>query len=95
MNESNDKVQTSQLASQQTQKTRDAVRATIERYLANKLAERMEKQRARTARMGRLFLILTGATLLCRAGIWGWYYLEYDINFFKPKASNYLKDRFR
>lgn len=78
----------------ETIKTRHT-RTIVEKYLAHRLAARLATKRRTIARAGRLFVMAWSAGLACRLGVQAWYYLEYDIDFLRPQASKYLKDRFR
>ena len=67
----------------------------LEKYLANKFVSQIRANKKRLILRGRLFLYFSAVALTMQLGMYLWYYLEYDINIFNPKASEYLKDRFR
>ena len=82
-------------SSQNVQKTMVKNRLLIREYLSLKYTDKAEMAKLRSLRLGKLMLWMTGISMVCHGGLWIWYYLEFDINLFKPKASEYLKNRLK
>jgi hypothetical protein len=68
---------------------------SIERYVTARFAKYSVLRKARIIRNAKLLATLKGISMVMTFGLWTWYYLDYEVNLFDPKASNYLKNRLK
>lgn len=70
-------------------------RMITKQYLASKFNKRLERAQSKGIRFAKYGIAAAAVSGVTQLGMYLWYWLEYDINIRKPKASTYLKQRLR
>jgi len=71
----------------------EQARKKVFAYITAKARTRWEYNHLLMKKRLRLGVVLVGAAFVIKYGLKGWYFLEYEIDPYQPKMSNYIAKR--